>query len=347
MSINRRHFLRGAAAGAGLAVLPGCGAEKIPRSDMPQSSFDEDSTAEDVTEGLDLKGKVAVVTGCTSGIGYETMRVLSLRGATVAGTSRSLERATEACRSVSGPTIPLRLDLGDPQSCVDAAMQIRSANTPIDMLICNAGYRGGGNDRELINGVEKHLAINHLGHFIFVNRLLDKLYLSWQGRIVVVASRASYRDVPEEGIRFDDLKLTDDYSDRMAYAHSKLANVLFAHGLARRLKGTRITANSLHPGVINTEIDRNVNKLMQLGFAVIAGVTGKNVEEGAATSCFVATHPSLGATSGEYFEDCNAVRVEGAFHYDVEMSDRLWAVSEELTREYIVTHQRPDEEEGA
>ena len=316
-------------------TLASCsGYEKVAVEGVPRSPFDEVSTAEQVTEGIDLQKKIAVVTGCTSGIGFETMRVLAKRGAYVIGTSRSLERATDACKRVIGKTTPLELDLADFQSVVNCAEAIRSLNTPIDILVLNAGYRGGGNERVLINGIEKHFLINHLGHFLLFNRLADRLYYAWQGRVVVVASRAAYRTVPDSGIQFDDLEMSSNYSDSLAYGRSKLANVLFSLELGKLLRGTRITSNSLHPGVINTEIDRNVSPLLQFGFGVLAAVSGKNVEQGAATSCFVATSPSLGSTSGRYFEDCNAVEVPETNMQDMAMADRLWLLSEELTKPY-------------
>jgi NAD(P)-dependent dehydrogenase (short-subunit alcohol dehydrogenase family) len=298
-----------------------------------------------VTEGVDLSERIAVVTGCTSGIGYETMRVLAKRGAYVLGTSRSMTRAREATASVPGVTSPLELDLGDPQSVIDCAGQLRSMRQPIDILILNAGYRGGGNERELLGGVEKHFAINHLGHFLLVNRLLDRLYFGWQARVVVVASRTSYTDAPEQGILFDDLQISDDYSDALAYGHSKLANVLFAEALARRLRGTRITANSLHPGLINTDIDRNLSPVLRFGFGILTALAGKTVEQGAATTCFVATNPLLDTTSGAYFEDCNAVTVEDSHHGDTVMADRLWDLSEALLAGHLVTHGEPDASE--
>ncbi len=344
MSIDRRNFLGMSAAAAATPLLSACSAyDKVPVDAVPRSAFDDESTAVQVTEGIDLKGKIAVVTGCTSGIGFETMRVLALRGAYVIGTSRSLERAEEACKGVRGMTTPLQLELSDFDSVVSCAETIRSMNRPVDMLICNAGHRGGGNEQELINGVEKHFIVNHLGHFLLVNRLLDRLYYAWQGRIVVVASRAAYREAPEGGILFDDLRITRDYSDAMAYGHSKLANVLFSLELGKFLRGSRITSNALHPGLINTEIDRNVNRFLQFGFGVLAAVSGKNIEEGAATSCYVATNPLLGSTSGRFFEDCNAIDLVGDTHMqDMAMADRLWLLSEELTRDYLVRHEPAD-----
>jgi NAD(P)-dependent dehydrogenase (short-subunit alcohol dehydrogenase family) len=343
MSMNRRRFIGLASAALAAPLATACsGREKIPAPGVPRSAFDEDSTAEEVTRGIDLGGKIAVVTGCTSGIGFETMRALALRGAWVIGTSRSLERADDACRQVRGKTTPLALELSDFGSVVRCAETIRALNSPVDMLILNAGYRGGGNERTVIDGVEKHFRVNHLGHFLLVNRLLDRLYFAWQGRIVVVASRAAYRGAPQSGIRFDDLTFEHDYSDSLAYGQSKLANVLFSLELGKLLQGTRITANALHPGLINTEIDRNVSRPLQFAFGLLAALRGKSVEAGAATSCFVATSPLLGSTSGRYFEDCNAIEVPDSHLQDMAMADRLWFLSEELTREHLVEHRRPD-----
>jgi len=344
MATNRRRFLRAAGAGLLLPPLVSCGgADKLPDPAVPVSDFDEDATAETVTEGMNLRGKLAVVTGCTAGIGFETMRVLAQRGAFVVGTSRSLDRAKEACRQAGGVTMPVQLDLGDFDSVVQCAEIIRAAQLPIDMLICNAGYRGGGNERQLIHGVEKHFAINHLGHFILVNRLMDRLYVSWQGRIVVVASRAAYRGAPEDGILFDDLGMAHDYSDSLAYGQSKLANVLFSLQLAELLRGTRITSNALHPGVINTDIDRNLNPITRFGFGMLTAISGKSIEEGAATSCYVATHPSLGNISGKYFEDCNAVTIEGKGHMqNLAMAEQLLQTSIDLTAAWLVEFKEPE-----
>ncbi len=343
--IDRRRFLQGSGASVIAACGVACaGTDKIPTEGVPRSRFDEDSTAEEVTAGIDLTGKLAVVTGCTSGIGFETMRVLAARGAYVVGTSRSLDKAHAACLRVRGTTTPLQLELSDLDSVVDCANAIRSINLGLDILICNAGFLGGGGEPELVNGVEKHFAINHLGHFVLVNRLAGRLYMADQGRVVVVGSRAAYTSAPEAGIEFDNLDASVGYEDRRAYGHSKLANALFALHLGKLLRGTRITANALHPGVINTEIDRNMSRFAQIGFAVATRLGyGKTIEQGAATSCYVATSPLLRSTSGRYFEDCNAVTVVGAGHiHDEVMAERLWSVSEELTGDYLVTHNGPD-----
>lgn len=318
-----------------------CGSDSHPTDGVPQSPFDEDSTAEEVTEGIDLSGKIAVVTGCNSGIGFETMRVLAMRGAYVIGTGRTLDKAQEACQKVDGLTTPIQLELSDFDSVVACADAIRSLKAPIDILVCNAGMRA--DERELAYGLEKTFVVNHLGHFILVYRLLERMYLAWQGRVVVVGSRAAYRGAPEDGIQFGDLSADQEYSAGRAYGHSKLANALFSLELARLLKGTRITSNSLHPGVIDTNITRNVSSIGQTAFGLYTTLAGKTVEQGAATSCYVGTSPLLGSTSGQYFEDCNAVTIAGDHYlYDAEMASQLWSVSEELTRDYLVDLKRPE-----
>ena len=341
---TRRDFLRLAGAGCAVSMLPACGGpDKVATAGVPQSEFGAKSTAEEVTEGIDLSGKVAVVTGCSTGIGFETMRVLAARGAYVVGTSRSMERAAEAGRKVIGMTTPLALELGDPASIVECADKILSINRPIDILVCNAGVRGGGNELRLVNGIERHFAINHLGHFLLVNRLVERLYLAWQARIVIVASRTAYTGAPAAGIDFDNLDGSRGYSDSEAYGQSKLANVLFAHELGKRLRGTRITANSLHPGLIDTEIDRDLGGAARFGFGLLASLVGKTVEEGAATSCYVATSPLLGAVSGKYFEDCNPVTIVGNPHMQNDaLGEQLWRVSEALVGPHMDVIERPD-----
>lgn len=342
MKIGRRKFLQVSAAAATAPLVTACGgAEKYPADNVPRSGFNEDSTAEEVTAGQNLQGKIAVVTGCNSGIGFETMRVLALRGAYVIGTGRSLQKAEQACEKVRGIASPVELELADFDSVVACADVIRGLNAPVDILICNAGMRGGVHEQ--IDGVEKHFRVNHLGHFLLVNRLIDRMYYASQGRVVVVGSRAAYRSAPAAGIEFDNISGERDYSVGKAYAHSKLANSLFSLELARQLTGTRITSNSLHPGVIDTNIVRHESALIRTAFSLFTAVGGKTIAQGAATSCYVATSPLLGSTSGAFFEDCNAVMVGGNHHlYDTQMAADLWRLSESLLGDYLIRHKRPD-----
>ena len=342
MKVNRRAML-GATGAFALSPLSACGGvDKMATDGVPTSTFNDDSTAEEVTDGIDLTGKIAVVTGCNSGIGFETMRVLALRGAYVIGTARTLEKAQAATSSVVGVTTPLQLELSDFDSIVACADSIRSLNSPIDILVCNAGMRGG--DHQAINGVERHFLVNHIGHFLLVNRIIDRMFFSWQGRVVVVGSRAGYGSAPDIGIEFDNIEGSRDYSVSKAYAHSKLANALFSLELSRQLKDTRITSNALHPGVINTEIDRELSGFVQGLFGVYTAINGKTIEEGAATSCYVATSPLIGSVSGQFFEDCNAVTIDNGNHpmHNIEMASRLWALSEDIVGDYLVKLERPD-----
>lgn len=318
--INRRLFLRGS---AGLALAPCFSACAEYGSDVPRSRFGATATAEEVTAGIDLTGKTALVTGCNSGIGYETMRVLALRGAHVLGTARSERKGRDACASVEGQCTPLLLELTDFDSIVACAEQVQAMNVPIDMLVCNAGvlFR----ERRQLRSLEMHFVVNHLGHFILVNHLLNEVIAAPQGRVVVVGSK-SHRNAPAEGIRFDDLSGQSWTSS--AYGHSKLANGLFSLELARRLQSTNATSNSLHPGSVDTNIFRNAERRSDPKRVL------KNLAEGAATTCYVATNPALAGASGYYFVDCNPEEPSAPMQ-DRKMARKLWDVSAELTRDFL------------
>jgi NAD(P)-dependent dehydrogenase (short-subunit alcohol dehydrogenase family) len=314
--MDRRAFNRGALWIALASRL------SLASAETPRSSFNEHSTAEEVTAGLDLKGKTALVTGCNSGLGLETMRVLALRGAHVIGTARTIEKGREACASVTGKTTPVVLELTDFDSVVACAAQIHAMNVAIDMLILNAGIVL--RRLEQVNGLEKQFVVNHLGHFILTNRLLNQVRAARQGRVVVVGS-GIHQMAPNGGIQFDDLS-GKGWSDR-AYEHSKLANGLFSLELAQRLRGTRATSNCVSPGLVLTNLARNVDasKLPPR----------RPVEEGAATICYVATSRALAYTNGEYFSDCNPAP-QSAYQTDAAMAAKLWDVSTELTGKYLI-----------
>jgi NAD(P)-dependent dehydrogenase (short-subunit alcohol dehydrogenase family) len=329
-TIDRRRFIETSTLLALAAYAGRAGAQ-----DAPRSSFPADATAEQVTEGIDLTGKTIVVTGCNSGIGLETMRVLALRGAHVVGTARTLERGQVACASVQGKATPVVLELSDFDSVVACAAAIRALDAPIDALICNAGVL----QMELtqVRGMEMQFVVNHLGHFVLVNRLLDRVVAAPQGRVVVVGSMA-HAQVPPGGIQFDNL--SGQGWERQAYGHSKLANGLFSFELAKRLQGTRATSNSLHPGVVATNIMRNLNFTPPAGGGGNRGGGGgggfafEQPAQGAATSCYLASHPSLAKVTGLYFVDCNPAE-PSPMQKDPAMAARLWQVSEELTRPYL------------
>jgi NAD(P)-dependent dehydrogenase (short-subunit alcohol dehydrogenase family) len=319
--IDRRGVLVGA---GGLALLSAGSALAAATRPVPPKRLDcRDLTADDATEGWDLSGKLALVTGCNSGIGFETMRVLAKRGAHVLGAARTLEKATKACAQVSGETTPLLIELTDFPSIDSAAGQVGKLGRPLDMLICNAGVMSPP-QRTLSHGVELQFAVNHLGHFVLVERLLDQVTAAADGRIVVLSSEL-HRGAPPQGIKFDDLAWdAGDYDGFVAYAHSKLANVLFTRELSRRLESTNASANAVHPGVIKTNLVRHMPESVQAG-----DWDDRNVAQGATTSCYVAGDPSLRGVSGYYFTDCNAVQ-PSELALDDEAAARLWAISEQL-----------------
>lgn len=335
-SIERRTFLQQLAMLSLLGALPPSLLAQIISKTPPTSAFGANSTAEEVTEGLDLSGKTYAITGANSGLGYETMRVLAQRGAHVIGIARTLEKAEKACASVSGATTPAYLDLADFESVVNCASEIRGLDIPLDGLICNAGIMALS-ERELVYGMEKQFVVNHLGHFILINQLMETVKAAPQGRFVLLSSRA-HRRAPEQGIQFDDLSFANvEYDSWTAYGHSKLANALCSRELARRLSGTSTTSNSVHPGVINTNLGRHLPWYIRAGGALLGWTFMKSIEEGAATQAYVATSPGLVGVNGYYFADCNVDPGETPQMQDDAMASKLWQVSEELTRDYLPT----------
>lgn len=282
------------------------------------SGFGYASTAEDVTQGLDLTGKTYLVTGVNSGLGAETVRVLRLRGAKVLGAARTLEKASDA-------TVPLACELSDPKSVRACVKTVLDSGVKLDGLIANAGIMALP-ELQTQHGYELQFFTNHIGHFILVTGLLDAL--KDDGRVVMLSS-AAHKRAPKGGIQFDNLDGKKGYTPWGAYGQSKIANLLFAKELARRFEGTKRTANALHPGVIPTPLSRHMNKAVTSLMGVAAAVAMKTVPQGAATQVFVATHPSVAGVSGTYFADCNvaAPRRDAG---DPELARKLWQVSEEI-----------------
>ena len=289
------------------------------------ATYGRKSTAESVTEGLDLSGKTAVVTGVNSGIGQETMRVLALRGAHVIGTARTLDKAIQACSAVDGETTPLACELTDKTSVRGCAAAIREMGHSIDVLIANAGIMMVPK-LEQADGIELQFATNHLGHFLLVNLLKDRVEAADMGRIVVVSS-SGHRQA--SAIAFDNLSGEHGYSALRAYSQSKLANVLFTRLLAKRLSNGA-TANALHPGIIQTNLGRHINPFLKMLLAPFFFPFSKTVAQGAATQVYVATRPELEGVTGKYFSDCKEEQASAAAQDD-DAAARLWDVSVELT----------------
>jgi len=329
---------------AGLALLSSCSLmaniPKIPKLAKLQgymrNKFDADSTAEEVTIGLDLSDKTILVTGANSGLGFETMRVLALRGAHVLAAARNMEKATKAASSVVGHVTPIVCELTDFESVVQCAESVEkySAGKPLDALICNAGIMGG-DDLQTTRGLEKQFVVNYLGHFLLAQRLLPQLKAAPQGRIVLVSS-GLYTKAPAAGIELENLTGKKSYDRFTAYGQSKLAMALFAVEFSHRFSQGSVTANALYPGVIQTNLFRNMPWYIRLGMTLGGWAFMKTVEEGAATQCYVASHPSLDKISGLLFADCNPVVPEGSHLANRELSKKLWQVSLELTKEYLI-----------
>lgn len=301
---------------------------------MKRSGFNRRSTAEQVTDGVDLRGKTAVITGVNSGLGLESMRVLAMRGAHVIGAARTREKAQQACQQVNGDTTPVACELSNLASVADCADEIMALGKPIDILMCNAGIMAL-KDLQQVNGIELQFATNHLGHFVLINRLLENVRQAEAGRIVLLSS-LGHMQSPKAGIDFDNLSGDRGYDPWQFYGQSKLANLLCAKELARQLKtdGSSATANSVHPGVIRTNLARNTGGALSGLISLIAKPFERNIAQGAATQCYVAANAQVAGVSGEYFADCNIARPAPRGR-DGELAQKLWQVSRELCADYV------------
>ncbi|KAF8379536.1 hypothetical protein HHK36_028975 [Tetracentron sinense] len=293
------------------------------------------------------------VIGASSGIGTETTRVLALRGVHVVMGVRNMTAGRDVKEAIIKeiPTAKvdvMELDLSSMASVRKFASEFNSSGLPLNILIILTNkskflvFFVGSNNAGIMatpfmlsqDNVELQFATNHLGHFLLTNLLLDTMKnvareSNKEGRIVNVSSEG-HRFPYREGIRFNKISDESGYSSFFAYGQSKLANVLHANELARRLKeeGVEITANSLHPGAIVTNLFRHhgfVNGLVNmLGKFVL-----KNVQQGAATTCYVALHPQVKRVSGEYFLDSNIAKAS-SHAKDTELAKKLWDFSMSL-----------------
>jgi len=331
LKIPRRRFVKYSSTIVIGALLISVGCTQTPDSNT--GLFNKESTGEEVTEGLDLSGKNVVITGVNSGLGYETMRVLAMRGAHIIGLARNMEKAKKACASVEGKTTPVVCELTDFNSVVACTEIIKGLNQPIDILICNAGIMELP-ELEQVYGIEKQFVVNYLGHFILTNRLLDQVKAADQGRIVMLSS-GRYKSAPPEGIQFDNLSGEKDYDPLTAYGQSKLAIALYSQELSRRLEGTTVTSNAVHPGIIMTNLGRHLPTWKIMLSKLIGWTFMRSVERGVATTCYVATNPELAKVSGQMFFNCNPITPEGSHMSDRTLATKLWDVSVELTKDYL------------
>ena len=316
-------------------------------------TFGAKSTTDEVLEGVNLSGKRVLVTGVSAGLGVETARVLAAHGAEVVGAARDLGKAkaaTEAVRAgaANGGSLSLvELDLANLASARRCADGLVASGKPFDLVIANAGVMATPKG-QTSDGFETQFGTNHLGHFVFVNRIASLLKSG--GRLVNLSS---------SGHRFSDVNLEDpnfehtEYTPFGAYGRSKTANILFAVEFDRRHKGQGVRATAVHPGGIQTELGRHMTpeSIQELLDSINASqaATGaaqfewKTIPQGAATSVWAGVVAAADEVGGRYCEDCHVAQVidsadlarEGVRPYalDPEHAKALWAKSEELVGE--------------
>jgi WW domain-containing oxidoreductase len=290
-------------------------------------SFGSRATADKVLAGIDLTGKRFIVTGCNSGIGFETMNALAANGAHVTGLARSGLDAATACAKAGPSCTPMACDLGDLESIAAAVAAVRNLQEPLDAIIANAGI---ANPPALKTryGVEQQFLVNHLGHFALINDLLDQVR-NGSGRIVIVSSDSSITQAPAEGIMFDNLDGRQFYDPFMFYGQSKLATSLYAKELSRRLNVRGIAANSLHPGATRgTGLNRSLKAPLKIALWAAQGFM-KSPARGAATPALLAASPQVSGITGEYWSNCRIARGNPLLE-DAELARRLWEVSEQI-----------------
>ena len=304
------------------------------------SGFGADSTADDVLAGLDLGGRLAIVTGGYSGLGLETTRALTKAGARVVVPARRPEAAREALAGLDAVEVD-ELDLGDLDSVGAFAERFLASGRTVDFMIDNAGVMACPETR-VGPGWEAQFATNHLGHFALVNRLWPALEPGG-ARVVSVSSRAHHF----AGMRWDDVQWRHGYDKWQAYGQAKTANVLFAVHLDRLARDRGVRAFALHPGGILTPLQRHLPREEMIERGLIdengtplnsAGL--KTPEQGAATQVWAATSPRLDGMGGVYLEDCDISEPAppgqdrvGVKDYaiDPEQAARLWRLSAALT----------------
>ncbi|MFJ7046777.1 SDR family NAD(P)-dependent oxidoreductase [Streptomyces sp. NPDC101112] len=282
----------------------------------------------------DQHGRVAIVTGANTGLGFETARMLAERGAAVVLAVRDVEKGKQAAARITGDVTVQALDLTSLDSIRSAAADLRAAHPRIDLLINNAGVMY--TPRQLTaDGFELQFGTNHLGHFALTGLLLDRL-LPVPGSRVVTVSSVGHRI--RAAIHFDDLQWERSYSRVGAYGQSKLANLLFTYELQRRLAphGTTV-AVAAHPGVSNTELVRNTPAALRMPITWLAPLLTQKPEMGALPTLRAATDPAV--VGGQYYGPGNRGEIRGypklvassRDSHDRTTQQRLWTVSEDLT----------------
>jgi NAD(P)-dependent dehydrogenase (short-subunit alcohol dehydrogenase family) len=281
----------------------------------------------------EMAGKVVVITGGNTGIGKEAAVALAGRGAQVVITSRNEERGRAARqeiaeRSGNDSVDVMPLDLASFRSIRSFAADALDRFDHLDVLVNNAGlilHRRA----ETQEGFEETFGVNHLGHFLLTEMLLERLRASAPSRVVVVSSHA--HKGARRGLDFDDLQTEHNYKWMGVYNKSKLANIYFARELARRLDGTGVTVNALHPGFVRSEFGRggDLGGIYGWGIKYLASPFAISPEKGARTTVYLASSPDVADVSGGYFYKCKP-SAPSAVAQDDEAASRLWDASEKL-----------------
>jgi len=283
----------------------------------------------------DQTGRIAVITGANTGLGFETAKALAAKGAHVVIAVRNTDKGVQAADRISGAVSVQALDLTSLDSIRTAADQLKADHPRIDLLINNAGVmttpKGTTKD-----GFDLQFGTNHLGHFALTGLLLDAMLDVEGARIVTVSSNGHKMG---GAIHWDDLQRERSYNRMGAYSQSKLANLMFTYELQRRLapRGKTI-AVAAHPGTSNTELARNLPAAVLPAMNAVAGVIAQSAAAGALPSLRAATDPAV--LGGQYYGPANLAQWRGApvvvassdRSYDLEQQRRLWTVSEELTK---------------
>lgn len=274
--------------------------------------------------------KKVLITGGTDGIGKVTALELAKLGAHVIIIGRNPQKTEQTVREIRELTHNPRVDfliadLSEQEQVRRVAAEYRHRYDQLHVLINNAGAFFA--KRELTaDGLEKTFALNHLAYFLLTHLLLDLLTKSAPARIINVSSAAHFGGK----INFDDLNAEKSYSGWGAYSNSKLMNVLFTYQLARRLQGSGVTVNCLHPGFVATQFGKNNGGLIGLGLSLVQRVGAISPEQGAETTLYLATSPEVEGITGRYFDQKKAVE-SSKMSQDEETARRLWEISLELT----------------
>jgi NAD(P)-dependent dehydrogenase (short-subunit alcohol dehydrogenase family) len=277
---------------------------------------------------LNIKPFVSLVTGANAGIGYHTALGLARQGYEVVMLCRSAERGEEARQQIilaSGNEAVhlLKADLASLADIRRAAGEFLGRFDRLDVLVNNAGLVRAKRE-ETVDGFEMTFAVNHLAYFLLTHLLLDRLKAAAPARIVNVSSNAHLRS----RFDFDDIDRIQRFAPYGVYAQSKLANVWFTRALARRLEGTGVTVNALHPGVVRTNIAGSGWHPLAVAFRFL-GRFYLTPEQGAETSIFLASSPDVAGVTGQYFNRKKSVRAAPSAYND-EDAERLWRISAEM-----------------